>query len=203
MGRRYNPWKVFISPVVFLVMGGCATHVSVFGLRPEYPEVHHLAFVEVDSLQPMLRWESFPRPQDHEADNEGLMNRIRVVTYELKIWRAENDYPGELVYTRQGLPEPSHKIDDSLQRCTKYFWTIRARFTLEGHSRVTEWGLATTSYISPRVAYVPIPFYYRFRTPCSNLIQSGTSEGHGKLEKADMTVSHEVEVRKVKETEKW
>jgi hypothetical protein len=92
---------------------------AIFGLRPEYPEVkmryassrRDLVSVEVDSLQPTLRWESFPRPQDRDADKEGELGRIRNVTYDLKIWRTQlpdwSAYPVEVVYARQGLPEPS------------------------------------------------------------------------------------------------
>lgn len=165
MGRRFTSWQGFFWLAVLLLVSGCTRPVPVSGLRPEYPEVHW-SFVEVDSLQPTLRWESFPRPQDREANREGLLSRIRNVTYDLKIWRVENDYPVELIYTRQGLPEPSHRIEAPLAPCTKYFWTIRARFTLDGHTRVTEWGVMGDTDLTRRLPRVPNPFSYRFKTPC-------------------------------------
>ncbi len=149
-----------------------------------------MAYVKVDSLQPTLLWEPFPRPQDHEADKEGVLKRIRNVAYDLKILRALDNYPIELIYARQGLPEPSHSIEEPLEPSTKYFWTIRARFELDGHSRVIAWGGWLThrggaetdwdrltphasrwertyyeSLDSWRQALVPNPFYYRFKTP--------------------------------------
>ena len=136
---------------VLLVVAGCAKHIPVTGLRPEYPNVGP-AYVKVDSLKPTFRWEPFPRPQDYEADKErvlkrireGVLKRIRNVAYDLKIWRAEDEFPIELIYARQGLPDPSHSIEEPLEPSTKYFWTIRARFELDGHSRVIAWGWGLT-----------------------------------------------------------
>lgn len=149
-------------------VGGCAGLVPVSGLRPEYPEAR-VTFVEVDSLLPTFRWEVFPRPQDREADSEGLLRRIRNVTYDLKIWRAEDNYPVEEVYSRQGLPERIHRIEEPLEPSTKFFWTVRARFDLDGQPRVTQWGVTILGVaVDPaRLPLVPNPFYYRFRTPPS------------------------------------
>lgn len=158
-------------------LAGCATTVPVSGLRPEYPEARYkffgpeVAWINVNSLQPTLRWEAFPRQQDREADKKGVIGRIRHVTYDLKIWRVEEEYPLEyparLVYFRRGLPEPWHKIEDPLEPSTKYFWSIRARFELEGHPRVTQWGVTENPHnpTVTRLPLVPNPFHYRFETP--------------------------------------
>lgn len=152
-------------------MAGCAMKAPVFGLRPEYPQNYRNAIVEVDSFQPALRWESFPRPHDREADKEEILNRIGSVTYDLKIWRSENDFPAAIIYSRQGLPKPYHKIENPLETCTKYFWTVRAKFQYDGQTRVTEWGItAISDAVSPyvrRSPYVPNPNLYRFKTPCT------------------------------------
>ena len=50
-----------------------------------------------------------------------MLRRINHVTYDLKILRAEDDYPIELIYARQGLPDPSHSIEEPLEPSTKYF----------------------------------------------------------------------------------
>lgn len=176
MGRWYNPWQGFFLLVVVALVSGCALHPPVCGLRPEYPEALYsfwgarVVFAEVDSLQPTLRWESFPRPQDQEADKEGLLGRIANVTYDLRIWR--NDCPAEVAYSRQGLPTASHTIEDPLEPSAKYFWSIRARFELEGHPRVAEWGLSELPWPpgpSPcklaSMGRIPDPNYYRFKTP--------------------------------------
>jgi hypothetical protein len=178
---------------------------SISGLRPEYPEPRRssldytkvmIVFVEVNSLQPTLRWESFPRQQDSDTYSKEILSRINNVTYDLKIWRAENDYPVEMIYTRQGLSKPLHKIKNPLLKCTKYFWTVRARFEFDGYDRVTEWGIIIPgelteemgiiytggagksaseisgaskielSDIARRMPRIPNPFFYRFKTPC-------------------------------------
>jgi len=184
MNRRY-----IIGLLCFLasiMASGCAHEAAVVGLRPEYPKnlvsASEIKFVRVESLQPTVRWEAFPRQQDREADTEGLLSRIGTVTYELKIWRSSDDYipmylPSHLIYSRQGLAQPSHRIEQPLQPNTKYLWSVRACFELDGQPRVTEWGLsrepplvpvgsAKTNPPSPRRSpSIPNPNYYRFKTP--------------------------------------
>jgi hypothetical protein len=171
--------QVFLCLVGIIWVTGCASALPVSGLRPEYPEARQ-KFVEVDSPQPTLRWEAFPRPQDRAADIEGVLGRIREVTYDLQIWRADEspvqsvggqqltDYPSELVYFRRSLPVPWHRVEEPLEPSTKYFWAIRARFELDGLPRVTQWGVAAPNVSDPRVVWgplVPSPFHYRFKTP--------------------------------------
>lgn len=142
-------------------MAGCTLPVlpgSLRGLEPEYPPARWAfwagrpAYTDVDSLQPTLRWQSFPRQEDLEADHERVLSRVGAVGYDLKIWKAMEGYPirriqreksadpGELVYSRTGLRDPSHRVETPLEPSTRYFWTVRARFKINGHSRVTEWG---------------------------------------------------------------
>ena len=56
-------------------------------------------------------------------------------------WRHEcrDTDPGELVYTKQGLVTPEHILETPLQPNSRYFWTVRAHFTLDGKRRATEW----------------------------------------------------------------
>ncbi len=133
-------------------------------------------FVSADSLQPTLRWEGFPQLQDRQTNREETLGRIRQVTYDLMIWRAEEEYPqeflqaypGELVYRRQGLSEPWHKLEEPLAPTTKYFWTIRARFELDGLPRVTQWGMTKgrpDDLPEARMPVIPSPSHYRFSTP--------------------------------------
>lgn len=165
--RTSARWPTLVWMAGWALVGGCS--VAVSGLRPEYPAVRSItAFVEVDSLQPTLRWEAYPRRQDRGEDKEGVLARIRNVTYDVKIWRAEKETPGEVVYARQGLPAPSHRLERPLEAATKYFWTVRARFELDGDPRVIEWGaISTAPAASPlrRSPLVPNPAHYRFKTP--------------------------------------
>ena len=117
------------------------------GLRPMYPELSYdfegdLKYLEVVSRQPELQWEAFPRPEDREADDTGVLSRITDITYDLKIWKAYFDLPGELVYTRKGLSAPSHKTETPLSPMTTYFWNIRLRFKMDGYTRVSHWALS-------------------------------------------------------------
>ncbi len=71
--------------------------------------------------------------------------------------------PPASVYARAGIPAPSHTLEEAVQPSTKYFWTVRARFELDGQPRVTEWGV-TDSFVR-RLVPVPNPFSFRFKTP--------------------------------------
>ncbi len=159
--------------LIVVLLSGCARDLAV-GLEPQTPGRHYTwdptSTLFVDSLQPTLRWEAFPRPEDREADREGLLSRISDVTYDLKIWKAPAGDPGwralrgvvihlDDAYTRQGLPHPWHELEIPLEPCTKYFWTIRAKFRLDGDLRVIQWAGLTNER---RLQFQ----YYRFKTPC-------------------------------------
>ena len=164
--------------VLLLAATGCSMKATVYGLKPEYPVCSssktEIVFVNVDSLQPTFRWESFPRPHDMEEDKgrEGMLSRIREVTYDLRIWDSENDYPAAIIYSRQGIKEPIHMIENPLKPCANYFWTVRARFVIDDQTRVTEWGILKfpqmkRGHPSPRRStIIPNPNLYRFKTPC-------------------------------------
>jgi len=162
--------RAMLAGAVVLLAAGCT--VTVSGLRPESPALGTDAteFVAVESLQPVLRWEAFPTARDYRIDRDGWPYRAQNIRYDLQIFRAEEDYPGALIYRRKDLPERWHQVEERLTPATRYFWTVRARFELGGEPRVTEWGcilpaeptLREMAYRTPRT---PSPFYYRFRTP--------------------------------------
>jgi hypothetical protein len=177
-----RPSSIFLI-IVAVSLASCSA--PTLGLKPLYPEnkIHKdkLLFTPVDSLQPVLRWEPFPSEGIH-ADAEQV-SKIRDITYELNIWLSENDYPFSLIYARRDLPEPRHMVEESLLPCTKYFWTVRARFLIDGKKRVSEWGISAqpwfwydpSKYYGVTVAVgdelvrrspvVPNPNLYRFETP--------------------------------------
>jgi hypothetical protein len=144
-----------------------------FGLAPIYPTTrgqlsgdrwigNYFEWTAVDDLRPTLRWQSFPRGGDFKAAPED-MARVRHVRYDLLIVREHNSAPAEIVYRIEGLPEASHAPEISLDSGTRYFWTVRARFELDGHERVTEWG--STHFMAFGRIVSPSPFSYRFKTP--------------------------------------
>lgn len=151
-----------------LVMGGCTAPAEITGLRPLYPEAS-MGWAKVVSLQPTLRWEAYPRPADSKTGGDALRKRLRNVTYDLKIWRGDSLRPLDLVYERTGLAVPEHKLPMPLAAASKYFWTIRARFEIDGNPRVLEWGARRRAFgvvgEGWRSPVVPSPFFYSFKTP--------------------------------------
>lgn len=143
-------------PAALLVLAGCAVEAPVSGFRPVNPELTYsmnvtraagdiLDWTKVDSLQPTFRWEPFPGT--HQAyDGARIVpfvvvekESVRDVTYDFKIWTVARGAPRELAYEREGLTEPSHHLERPLQPDTKYYWSVRARFRLDGKPRTTEW----------------------------------------------------------------
>jgi len=135
---------------------------TAFGLAPIYPATGVIGGTTVDKLQPTLRWQGFPRATDVTAAPED-MGRVKNVKYDLVIAREHNLAPAEVVYRREGLSDTAHTIETSLSPATRYFWTVRARFELDGRQRVTEWG-STLISAHERVT-APSGSSYLFKTP--------------------------------------
>lgn len=141
-----------------LLLAGCRFSPPVIGLRPIYPPAVYpsygdallasdgeigLLFVKINSLQPTMKWQTFPTDADRKADQHGKLSHIGPVSYDLRIWRVnESGSPAEIVYEREGLPASSHQLTTRLRPATRYCWTVRARFDLDGQPRVTLWGFS-------------------------------------------------------------
>ncbi len=121
-----------------------------------------LAWTTVNELRPKLEWQAFPRPGDVAASPKD-MKKVRNVRYDLVIARERNLVPAEIVYERRGLVGATHRTDTALARGTRYFWTVRARFELDGQQRLTEWG--SVHFKARENVTAPSQFSYRFRTP--------------------------------------
>jgi hypothetical protein len=84
------------------------------------------------SRQPEFRWEALPRDFDRQpGDGAGEIHDLR---YDFRIFDKKG-----LVYERLGLVEAFHAPDNPLDSCAEFRWTVRARFTLNGVTRATEW----------------------------------------------------------------
>lgn len=152
--------------------GWAGTLSAAFGLAPVDPPTRGtptggsltewFEWPAVGSLQPVLRWQAFPREADLAAA-PAEMQRPRDVTYDLVIARERNLAPAETVYRKSGLPRPEHRVETPLEPHARYFWTVRARFELDGRPRVTGWG--STHYQARDSVTAPSSFSYRFRTP--------------------------------------
>lgn len=171
----------FLLVAFAIALSGCATQATTVGLKPIYPETvkrkdwldpsrEERVFMKIDTLEPTFRWEPFPRKKDSESKDpevQKALRRIKDITYDLEIFRAENGYPAKLIYSKEGITGSFHKIETPLEPCTKYYWSVRARFNLDGRTRVTGWSVGllgiALSWFSP---YAPNPYFYWFQTPC-------------------------------------
>ncbi len=173
--------RVYLSLPLAILATGCAKPYPAEGLRPlPLLTVRDSLTRQMDSLQPRLQWEAFPRPTDVKADKDGRLGSVRTVTYDLRIWRAGGVlssvcaapcvppseaayrfgpgvcgdvcvFPAELVYERRELAEPVHTVESPLAPATPYLWTVRARFDLGGQPRVTQWGVLLRSDREPKL----------------------------------------------------
>jgi hypothetical protein len=136
LNARGLSWRAMWLCLILMTLAGCVEEAAVFsGLKPDYPPPLMAGCPTVTSLQPALRWHVFTARDVGESDS-----KISDVKYDLKIWVAAHGAPGNLVYAREGLPEPSHAVQEPLPPATAYFWSLRARFLLNGAPRVTDWG---------------------------------------------------------------
>ncbi|UCE53615.1 MAG: hypothetical protein JSV31_30990 [Desulfobacterales bacterium] len=187
-----EPVPHYVLKPVYPALEYCFFCESLFSNRP-HRAIGNLEFVEVNSTQPVLRWERFPRAHDL-INADGQHHQISNVRYDIKIFETGLPYkmklvlvPTQPVYTERNILEPYHMIKETLYPCTDYFWSVRARFKLFGRKRVTEWAGAfnvagwnekpwnlrrgLNQYKNlPLLPTVQIDgpewFYYPFRTPC-------------------------------------
>jgi hypothetical protein len=94
-------------------------------------------FPKVESLRPTLTWKAFPTDSQREKETANRLDKISDITYDLRIWKVEKDFPAEPVYFRQDLTGSSHQLEKSLEPSTRYYWSVQARFKLDGRLRRT------------------------------------------------------------------
>lgn len=151
-------------------------------------------FPVIATRTPTLEWESFPRVIDKPARYAQLLSTVSNIRYDLRIWKVIRDAPPQLVYERRALPVPTHTLDQPLESGTRYFWSVRARFDVNGKTRATRWGCYRTpmlevsgTHIKPEASpatllgvivatgstyrdpctldFIHTNHYYRFETP--------------------------------------
>ena len=160
LANCYEKVSARIIEELFLV------HASPLSSRLNFGGKGFATVVE-DSLEPTLEWKPFSSSSE-EPDQHGPPIYTPTVSYDLKMWRAEsNDLPGDLVYQRRGLLTTQHMLEAPLKPATRYFWTVRARYEVDGVSRVTPWAVreARRGYSPDRLDRVTNSFYYRLNTP--------------------------------------
>ena len=113
----------------------------------------HLDPVNVGSTTPLLAWEKLPSTV-HAELFEGASPRARNIRYDVQVFDAGPFLPDTIAAPRvpqdtiaarrvvrrhADLTVPEVRVEETLTPCTYYFWTVRARFELDGRQRSTEW----------------------------------------------------------------
>ena len=132
-------------PLLVLPLAAWTTHIN--GLLPVSPAPG----AQVDSLTPTLQWEPFPERGDPH---------VTEVVYDLRVLESG----GAQVYSREGLPECSHRLQQALVPGRVYYWTVRVRFRWDGRRRETQWTTVRNSRGSPSTPEDPAR-YMPLRSP--------------------------------------
>jgi hypothetical protein len=69
-------------------------------------------------------------------------SRTGNIAYDLRIWSSVDGAPVDLVYERQGLPQPQHRVATALEPGSTYLWSVRTRYVADGRTLVTRWSAA-------------------------------------------------------------
>jgi len=93
--------------------------------------------VKVDSVSPLLAW-SAPLASSLDAGPPAGA-AAEDLHYDLRIFEEYDWGRGDLVYERAGLRGNEHRIESELKPATMYFWTVRARYAVDGQRRATRW----------------------------------------------------------------
>ncbi len=114
----------------------------------------------VESVTPMLAWEMAPvvdrtppdsvnwRPGETPTPTEVVREapppgaKGSDLTYDLRIWSVVDGAPDALVYERQRLSQPQHRVETALEPGSTYFWSVRMRYVVDGRERATRWSAA-------------------------------------------------------------
>jgi hypothetical protein len=131
-------------------------------LLPLHPKAHG----RIDTLRPTLRWTAFPREIDRQELDPAVLGKISDVTYDLRIWdeavelhnRPMPDrWRNQVFYERTGLNEPQLTLEVPLAPASRYYWSFRARFVIDGRSMATRWARASHC-LSDEVRFGYYPF---------------------------------------------
>jgi hypothetical protein len=94
----------------------------------------------VSSRTPTLAWSVAPlAPKMFNPNPSATDSSLR---YDLRIWSAEDDAPGNIVYERLGLTGTRHQVEVPLEPASTYFWSVRMRGAVNGHLRAVPWSMS-------------------------------------------------------------
>ena len=97
---------------------------------------------DVPSTLPLLAWEALPTtPSPWPAEP---WERTRDHRYDLRIFADRGGEPDPPVYERSGLTQPRHQVEVPLAPGTQYAWSVRMRWSFDGHPRASRWSASNT-----------------------------------------------------------
>jgi len=117
--------------------------------------VEPLSVSGTDTLQPTLRWTSFPGEIVRQKLDPAVLQKIGNVTYDLRIWDEDIDQGNEpwywrwrnrLIYERTGLAAAQHTLEVPLAPASRYYWSVRAQFVVDGQPMATRWMRASKCF---------------------------------------------------------
>ena len=152
LGRDISDRIFLLYPFADRIGRGESGHCGLGALGPK----DNLA----DDLSPLLSWQGFPRESDISVAPQD-MKRVKSVRYELVVGTGGNGETPDVFYHVEGLAETSHRVPMRLEPDARYFWSVRARFDLDGRRRVTDWA----TYCPFGSQLVVGGSIYRFYTP--------------------------------------
>ena len=103
-------------------------------------------FRNVKDLNPTFEWQNFVELYGKDPLDSNRELSPDDISYDLRLYHAQR-IPisqktlgtGTLAREYRNLPTNSFTVDDPLEHCTAYTWTVRARFNLAGKTYVTHW----------------------------------------------------------------
>jgi hypothetical protein len=101
-------------------------------------------------------------PEAFAADDNASMVKIENIIYELRVWNTTAGRSGKLIYARKDLTQTVHRLQRPLEPGSRYLWSVRAHFLLNGRPRAIEWSMAGYAL---RNEAVPNESCLRFQTP--------------------------------------
>jgi hypothetical protein len=128
-------------------------------LRPlRTPSFEEFRDGKVETLTPQLSWELVMLGNDTHLDPPLIVNP-GATTWELLIQRDE-----ETVYRRLKIAQPTHTLEEPLQACGQYQWSVRPHYVIDGHHRIGEWMTVARAARDSRVEITQD--FYPLLTPC-------------------------------------
>ena len=137
-----------------LALMACTT-TTTHGITPISPRAGMSSWTDeppvVETLQPTFRWE----PVDESNA------RYDFVIFQSYDHLGQEAVVGRKVYYREGLQEPEHTVEVSLQPGQHYYWSVRVRRGEE----VSDWSRFDYSNWFSCSPYYREFAFFRFRTP--------------------------------------